>query len=273
MSGCGNYSCSSPSISYVSSGLESVVGSYSSNNISYSAVETQEYTQIVTIDSKAEFIPQYLETSSTPSYMNNSQAQSYMLSPDYQSRATQVLLAPNRNSTPVIDNSDEIMNYITEAFEKTTGREFPTDIIIKICAEAEMALHHKEFGGQWTPNILGFAINNEGKRKNNLVFVKKNNLDALMLTIGHELGHVLTQRLPDQRDEEAKAFAFELAWMESIKEHNIANLENQFINTINPAKNGLHNVAFDFVVSTMKEGISAFDIFKQLFSKDISISS
>jgi hypothetical protein len=129
---------------------------------------------------------------------------------------------------------------------------------------------HEEFGGSWNPGILGFAINRNPEK--NLIFVKENNLDVLMLTIGHEIGHVLTRRLNDPRDEEAKAFAFELAWMKSIKEYNIANLANQFVDFPEPAKNGLHNIAFDFVVSMLGSGKQCLQIFKELFDRKISVA-
>ena len=160
---------------------------------------------------------------------------------------------------------------IKDAFEKTTGNKFPDNIIIRICDAEELKKKNEEFGGTWSPGIQGFAINkNPGT---SLIFVKETNLDALMLTIGHEIGHVLTERLPDARDEEAKAFAFELAWMNKIKEYNIANLANQFVASITPANNGLHNVAFDFVLNMLRHGQKAIDVFTDLFTGETSIKT
>ena len=50
-----------------------------------------------------------------------------------------------------------------------------------------------------------------------------------MLTIGHELGHVLTKTLSRHHDEEAKAYAFSLVWIDAIKKNNIANLSGAII--------------------------------------------
>ncbi|MBU0461272.1 MAG: hypothetical protein KJ574_01660 [Nanoarchaeota archaeon] len=248
--------------------------SYSSGSVSYNVANTQQYVPVINLDAKPEFIAQYMGSSdkkmnSYSNYLENKNNKSYMLSPNYQSLTTQMLLKPGRDMTPVVGNADEIMHYITETFEKTAGEKMPKNIVIRICSEDELAQRHVELGGSWNQGILGFAINNNPGT--NMIFVKENNMDALMLTIGHEIGHVMTAKLPDPRDEEAKAFAFELAWMDTLKEHNIANLADQFVAFIEPAKNGLHNVAFEFVISMLKRGKQALDVFKELFTREISI--
>ena len=86
-----------------------------------------------------------------------------------------------------------------------------------------------------------------------------------MLTIGHEIGHVLTKTLDDKHEEEAKAYAFSLAWMKSIQENDIAGLGDSFVQE-RPAENGLHDVAFAFVEKTIRWGKSAWDVYQELIS-------
>ena len=80
-----------------------------------------------------------------------------------------------------------------------------------------------------------------------------------MVTIGHEIGHVVAPTLRNKHDEEAKAFAFEFAWVKAIRENNIGALADCLRETI-PADNGLHNVAFGFVLDFMKKGKDALEL-------------
>ena len=99
------------------------------------------------------------------------------------------------------------------------------------------------------------------------------NLDEMMLVIGHEIGHVLTKTLPNKHDEEAKAFAFSIKWAETIKKHNVANLGMSIKDELdmNPARNGLHDVAFSFVSLMLKKGRTAIEVHQDLAKKYISM--
>ena len=94
-----------------------------------------------------------------------------------------------------------------------------------------------------------------------------------MRGIGHEIGHVLTETLPNKHDEEAKAFAFSIEWARTIKEHNIANLGLSIKDELdfNPAKNGLHDVALSFVDSMVKTGRRAMELHDGLVKQYISV--
>ena len=102
------------------------------------------------------------------------------------------------------------------------------------------------------------------------IFIKEDLLDKVMLTLGHELGHVLTKRLNNNKDEEAKAFAFSIAWMRTIKQHNIGNLATS-IQLDQPARNGLHDVALDFILNKVKQK-EPLDVWKQITNGDINVS-
>ncbi|MBN1544325.1 hypothetical protein JW898_02580 [Candidatus Woesearchaeota archaeon] len=194
--------------------------------------------------------------SSPPDSHDNSQASSY------QQTITSGLLKPKRPLTQFVESAEEIEGIVRETFEKLTGQEFPDDIVVRVLAEEEMKRAHKANGGKWSPGIMGFALNRAPYPS--AIFVRKNHLDALMLTVGHELGHVLSERLPNELDEEAKAFAFELAWTKCIIKNDIGGLAANFNADFMPAANGLHDRAFAFVQSLVRKGKEALKVFWEI---------
>ncbi len=187
---------------------------------------------------------------------SNSKTKGYSFIPDD-------FLAPNRPKTAFIGSAREIKEFVEEAFLAVTGREFPDDVLIHVLDEKEFRKAHSHFGDKWNLGIQGFAINRKKIGLVSEIFVKKGELDKIMLAVGHELGHVLTRKLDNAINEEAKAFAFSIAWMKKIKELNIANLSTA-IRLDKPAKNGLHNVALDFVLGLVEKGREALDIYFDL---------
>ena len=183
--------------------------------------------------------------------------------------SSNVFLAPQRPATPMIEDESEIMHYIKETFEKLVKAPFPEDHLkVHVLDDKAFEKAHGP-GGKFGPGIQGFALNRQGKGINE-VFVRKNHLDHMMLTIGHEIGHVMSKTLPDDRDEEAKAFAFSVAWMNTIKEHNIAGIGNSVMP--NPARNGLHDVAFEYLLDLIEKGKGALQLFKELADGAVSIT-
>ena len=171
-----------------------------------------------------------------------------------------------RPDTQFIDGAEKVQDFVKEAFRKTTGKELPEHINITVCDEKKFKMLHKANGGTWNPGIQGFSVH-----LNNQVVVKQNKLDVVMLVIGHELGHVLSPCLGNAHDEEAKAFAFELAWMKTIKQHNVADLADNININFQPASNGLHDVAFGFVKKMVDAGKRAMDVFNGLVSGQVGM--
>lgn len=183
---------------------------------------------------------------------------------------TEAFLSTDRPDSIVVEQETDIMPHIKEAFEKLVGTEFPEDMIkINVLDDEKFDKAHMSTGGNCSPGVKGFAINRNGFGISD-IFVRKDNLDRMMLTIGHEIGHVMSQTLRDARDEEAKAFAFSLAWMKIIKEHNIAGIGSYIIPQ--PAKNGLHDVAFDYLFELIQQGKNAMELFKELAKGIVSIT-
>jgi len=200
-------------------------------------------------------------------YNLTKQERAYIL-PNYTSADT--FLRADRPDTKFFTNkmTEELMAEVNKACNATIGQDFPQDTSIVVCDEAEFAKAHTEIGGTTTHGVLGFSLNSNGNGINR-IFVKENHLDQLMLTIGHELGHVLTATLNNMQDEEAKAFAFSIAWMDAILKNNIAGLQKCI--APNPARNGLHDVAFNFVQQLIESGNKAIAVFSQLSNGIISI--
>jgi hypothetical protein len=238
---------------------------------------------VINLDSRVlEFIPRYVGSFSSASRdrryagsrlfgYGSSVSKQYqtVVADKYNNIISAGLLKDDRPLTQFIDDAREVEDFVKDTFEKLTGKSFPADIVLWVCTEENLMKAHIANGGVWNPGIQGFALNSRtGSRR---IFVKKNNLDALMLVIGHEIGHVLTEHLPDQLDEEAKAFAFEIAWVKTIIEHDIAGLKNCFNVNFTPAENGLHNIAFAFVQKITKRGKDAIDTYWELVRRTLRV--
>lgn len=193
-------------------------------------------------------------------YMNKRTPQEYFKADDF--------LINGRPETEFIQDLEEVKQHISKAFKATTNEELPQNLQINLLNQDQLRQVHIDIDGTWDEGIQGFSLNKQGKGVNE-IFVKKDFLDRMMLTIGHEIGHVMSLTLSDKRDEEAKAFAFSIAWMQKIVDNNIAGLK-QCINPV-PARNGLHNVAYEFVVSLLERGMKAMNVFTDLVFGRITI--
>lgn len=205
------------------------------------------------------------KSSQSLQYQNQKYLTTYIASHSF---APEIFLNPSRPKARFVDDSNEVKRISEETFELMANEKLPENISINALSFDEFKLLHSGFG-VWSNGILGFSINGEKKQ----VFVRENHLDALMLVIGHEIGHVLTDTLPNKHDEEAKAFAFSLEWAKTIKKHNVANLGTNIKEEIDfqPARNGLHDVAFAFVGFMVKKGRKAMELHKDLVKKYICV--
>jgi len=60
--------------------------------------------------------------------------------------------------------------------------------------------------------------------------------------------------------------------MKVIQENNIAGLNGAFI-TENPAKNGLHDVAWSFLCELLQKGKNAWDVYGDLIQGNVSVAA
>jgi hypothetical protein len=114
---------------------------------------------------------------------------------------------------------------------------------------------------------LGFMLRKKDFKE---IVVLKGSLDRVMVVVGHEIGHAITPALPDSIDEEAKAFAFQAAWVKALKDNDIGGLDESLRDSIQPAQNGLHDRALAYVKDKLQAGLAALSIFFQLSDNAIS---
>lgn len=252
---------------HYSNGLEYIIrNSYNPNsyNISYLFREQND-------DYKSKKHSQFIETElygSSASRISYSNKNVYMAYIPTHSFMPEFFLNSLRPKTRITQNNNEARIIAEEIFINMMGEKLPSNISISILPLDEFKELHSLFG-QWNNGILGFSIN--GKTKN--IFVRENHFDELILVIGHEIGHVLNDTLPNIHDEEAKAFAFSIEWAKTIKEKNIGhlglNIKDEF--NFQPAKNGLHDVAFEFVNLMINMGKKAIELHNDLVKKYVSV--
>lgn len=181
----------------------------------------------------------------------------------------EIFLVPDRPLTEFVENiTQELRKKITAIFRLTAGFEMPEDIIISVLASAQLEKEHRKRTGTWHNDIQGFAVNRKRMNDFSSIFARQNPLDILMLTLGHEIGHCLTPPKKDIRLEEAKAFAFELAWMKTIIKFDILGL-GKCMNPemLSPPKNGIHNEALNIVRQNLTQ-LEPIEIFRRIAADD-----
>ena len=178
-----------------------------------------------------------------------------------------IFLSPFRNLSQFVGSAEEVKPFVEQAFEKLTGKTFPSDVIVNVLEYDDLKSVHSRFG-KWSPGIQGFAINRKDENMPSEIFVKAGSLDIMMCVLGHEIGHVYARRVADIHDEEAKAMAFNIAWNEVIRENNIAGLANS-LNPGLPAANGLHDMSYRFVIDQLESGTSAMSLFWKILAGEI----
>ena len=257
---------SSPSLDSELEHIRPYHSSLSHQDLNYAATIGRGYSEVFTSHVKADY--QFLlssdKTDQVKAYKNSLQAYSLFHPQRNYNFIADNFLKPGKEGAFVGD-AEEIKEFIEAAFEKMFGSSFPNDIKISVLEEKKFRKVAS------SPATLGLSINRRKQGLLSEIFVLNDHLARVMLTIGHELGHVLTETLSPAQDEEAKAYAFSLAWMKVIKEHNIANLADAIV-LENPAKNGLHNVAFAFVQKLLDGGGKALEVYQQLVKKELKVN-
>ena len=163
-----------------------------------------------------------------------------------------------------VGKAEEIREFVEETFEKIFQLPFPNTI--------KMIILNREEFRKIAPssNTIGLSLNRSQQGLLSEIFILNDTLGRVMLTIGHELGHVLTKTLANPHDEEAKAYAFSLLWMKVIQENNIADL-GEVIITEQPAGNGLHNVSFAFIQDLIVQGKQPEEIYELLLAQELTL--
>ncbi len=183
-----------------------------------------------------------------------------------------MLLRPDRPAAPFVGAASAVQTYVQELFFHVTGQKMGSDVTIEIVSKEELQRVHEELNGTWSDGILGFCINKKG-RGQSVIMVREGALDSVLLTIGHEIGHSRSTPLQSKLDEEAKAFAFQMAWACAIVEHDVAGLAQSIELDPRPAKNGLHDVACLFVERERRKGLKEIDIFNHIIRGELRVAA
>ncbi|MBI4139377.1 hypothetical protein HY483_00255 [Candidatus Woesearchaeota archaeon] len=234
---CSGYDCGSGSLYSGNSGYFLNNSGYSNQSPSYSGISSN-YSKSMYDSQSAEFSPSFFVDESS-------------------------------EFVGVIPERDEIIGHAKTVFSSLTNQKFPDNISINLC-DNENFSRLLPFGASENSCVMGFAVNRKGFGISK-IFVRNNSLPQLFVTLGHEIGHVITRQLSNVKDEEAKAFSFARAWVVKTKELNIAGLD-KFLKP-RPALNGVHNVAFDFVEREIAEGISPLRIYVDVASGRKSVGN
>lgn len=174
-----------------------------------------------------------------------------------------LFLEPNRPVTPLVSEFGAVKDVTEETYKLLTGQDFPHDSVkVFVLTDTAFKSVFTASGNYWSEGIQGFSLNRFGRGISE-VYVRENHLDNVLLTLGHEIGHILSKPLQNSKDEEAKAHAFSIAWMNTIRDNNIAGLKPNIF--LNPAKNGVHDAGLDIVNHLMSSAeITALDAFQTL---------
>lgn len=261
---------SAPIISHRTASLEILVAPvhYQSSKPMHEQKEVQPYAESVAPKIRENFCV-YAPSARASSFRYNN-VQNYFASPSKKEyHAVDGFLKLYRPKTQFIAAAEEIEILVRETFEKTTGEQFPDNIVVRVLEQEDMKAVHAATAGNWSNAIQGFSLNTSPVKQ---IFVKAGDLDKVIIVVGHEIGHVLTPLVENIHDEEAKAFAFECAWVETIIKYNIGNMKDNFTLDLNPAQNGLHDVASAFVKTLVRKGKDALEMYKELAKRMLSVS-
>lgn len=263
--------------SYSASGLENAVQrayTGSRNSGSNNSVHAREYSMSY-VAMKATLNPY------SSIYSESSRSSSSCLSVSGKDSATTVsngaiyhlqpalFLNRNRPKTRFIAAAVELSEFIKEAFAKMMNKALPEDITMTVATRELLQQLHLQF---LNPAVVGLSLNGSDRE----IFAVAGNMDEVMLVIGHELGHVLTPMLSNVQAEEAKAFAFEMAWAQTIFANDIAGLRNSINSAalnIKPAANGIHDLAFAFVKAATVAGKEPLSLHSELSLQQQDFSS
>ena len=243
--------CYQPSSGHVAYAISAPIGN------SYSSVSFTPSTKL-----SRESVG-YSTTENNQAYQSN-QEKYLFFKPQVEYNFTPDNFLKPANGSKFVGKAEEVKDFVEETFERIFNQPFPNDIKISVLDEKQF----KKLAP--SSEVIGLSINRGKEGLLSEIFVKNDFLGRVMLTIGHELGHVLTPTLNDGQDEEAKAYAFSMLWMKVIKENNIANLGEAIV-LESPAQNGLHDVAFEFVQKMIQKGEDLLRVYQLIYKGILNV--
>ncbi len=176
-----------------------------------------------------------------------------------------------RDDSPANVNHGEIIAHIEEIFLAVTGEDIPGDIEVNILDEMRFDRYSERLNLSPNKNIKGFAMHSMDICTPRKVFLREGTLAEVLTVAGHEIGHVIAERKSNVHDEEAKAIAFEYAWVKTIREFDMASI-GHIVRNFPLARNGVHDIAQMFIENKMRYGENPLDLFDEIVADDITVA-
>lgn len=194
---------------------------------------------------------------------------------------------PDNPERPVL-LAEEITNHVKKTYDLLLGRSCTISLVSPnsfYLDDFRFFLQDKEIFDKYKlnffpddPNIDGYALRDPQKFKfsyrketKGQAFLKKVNFTSLLCNFSHELGHMIPPYLDDLVSEEARAYAFEYAWCEVIKRHDIGKVGGKIMDYAlrypDKDKFPLHYKAIEFVKSYLENGTDPLNLFWRLTFK------
>ncbi|MEK6910349.1 MAG: hypothetical protein AABW82_01095 [Nanoarchaeota archaeon] len=140
---------------------------------------------------------------------------------------------------------------------------------------------HKDFDIRWGQldtkeerRVLGFLERAVEPYDSSEAVVRENSFVDIMSVAGHELGHAFSERLVGDISEEAKAYAFEMAWSETIAKYNVGGLGDKvlemMLRTPDAERSPIHYRAHQKVMDLSKK-MPAIQVYEDIKSRRIWI--
>lgn len=182
-----------------------------------------------------------------------------------------LVLRPAAAPTQFTGMIDELISDVQQLVKSIISSPLPYDLSITLCRGEEFKKHYEARAekNRWHQGIRGFSLHGAPKE----IFVLRDTLEQTLLTLGHEIGHILTPPAVNALTEEAKAYAFEILFLEAMQRRNTKGIKDRIdLSALGtPAANGVHNVALQWVNSFLMDGRSAKDIYDGIIHGDIII--
>ncbi|MFP4118073.1 MAG: hypothetical protein ACLFTR_04055 [Candidatus Woesearchaeota archaeon] len=230
---------------------------------------TSERSDSVIAEVSADIIGSRLYGLGSDYLMMNRQQGTYLKPEEEKHIHVGILKKVQDDNNSIIDSRDMIED-VKEIFTAVTGEEMPEDIEINVLDKESFFKASAKRNGT-VDGILGFAQHRKDIYTPRRIFVKTSTMAQVLAVIGHEIGHIISEKKGNPHDEEAKAIAFEYAWTKTIQEFNLGGV-GHMIRSIPLARNGLHDIAQMFVENKIKEGIDPLDIFDEIVADEISVA-
>lgn len=182
------------------------------------------------------------------------------------------IIPTKEKNTTFVNMSSQIIDEVQRAIKIITDDFLPKDLEIKICNKVNIIEAFRKYNPNelYTDSIRGFALNSNDKKE---IYVVEDIIQKLIITLGHEIGHIMTPKRINTVTEEAKAYAFQLVFLKTVIDNNILNLRNKITleHIGKPAINGIHNVAFSWINSFLMDGYTSKEIYEQIISGELII--